>query len=202
MSTDDPIETRTRAQMENLTSGTDVTNIASIAPHALIFRIKLPGTDKFLMEAGSHPPRPVAWIRTFPTADAARDLAREIQWEMNHLKGEPSQAWSTVVRLSNCPNASLLPRYKNLHMEVRPYDKRRPNQYLEPETDNVPPPVPAPGPGKVPPGDRPGDSSAGPKPRKPRTPRAAAAGGTAKVQPKRTARKQKGPGKASSKTKG
>ena len=154
------------AFLNNEAATESLTNVDSASPHALVFYIRNKETGERLIDPATNPPRPLAWVRRFPTIDAASQVKDDVFQATKIMRGEPEQAWSDVARLSGCPNPALLARFRNIEMEIIPIPQKEPNLVARPTN-------PIPGitdsfagnqPGASPPDSGPGTNS--PKPRR------------------------------------
>lgn len=175
----------------------ELTNINSSDPHFIRFSITRLATVEEV-QAGKPDVLEVAnWAMKFPTRDAADSHCADIREEMKHMRGEPEQAWADVARLSKCPNPTLLPKFKNLNMELIPAQPNRsepiprdhpayPNSFAA-KRDAVTG-VPHPEPGPASPGS-PEQASSRPDGRGPKQVRARPAAAKGKLPGKRSSRK-------------
>lgn len=155
---------------EGNTTFENLTSADQASPHALVFYIVNSETNQRVIDPSTQPPRPIAWVRRFPTRDAADAHRSDVLQAMKQMRGEPEQAWSDVARMSNCPNPALLPRYKGLEMEIHAVPQKEPNVANR-----------NPAPGTAQPGNSAKDGGPGPNPPKPRRPGSKASGGPAKL---------------------
>jgi hypothetical protein len=162
----------------------ELTNISTSDPHYIRFSVtRQPTVEE--TERGRTEPIEIGspWVIRFPTRDAADSHKSDIHEAMRTMRGEPDQAWSDVARLSKCPNPSLLPKFKNLQMELVPAPQPKPEPiprdhpaypgsfraHLDAVTGQ-----PHEQPGPTPPAGS-GEAGSGPQPRGPRKVRSRAA---------------------------
>lgn len=102
-------------------SDADLTGVQSSEPHLLTFKIK-----------NSEGQEIASWALKYGTRDAADSQRADIREEIKHMRGEPTQAWADIARMSKCPYAPALAQYQNLEMDLVPVRQRAESEGLKP----------------------------------------------------------------------